>query len=223
MESTWIGVEVDPVSDCTEGLSNPDTSRQIIPKRRVGCRATRITQVDKGLDFVSTGPGGMLQRSGPRAGSRAQVVCLGVVTRTHTVDRLKRGAATNVVDLFVYVVVLNLFIEYLPQVLSESFTLTLLTAVLLKIVLELVVAAEHWVRARFREASKPIGKVVAGIALWAVLVGSKFLVLEVTHLVFGGRVRLGGFFSVFLLILALLVSRLAVRRLLVWATPDAQR
>ena len=44
--------------------------------------------------------------------------------------------AAAVVDVFVYVVVLNLFVEYLPVVISETFTLSLLTAVLLKGVLE---------------------------------------------------------------------------------------
>jgi hypothetical protein len=47
-----------------------------------------------------------------------------------------------------------------------------------------------------------------------VLFGSKFLVLETVNLAFGTRVSLGGFFSVTLLILVLLVSRAAVRRLL---------
>ena len=44
--------------------------------------------------------------------------------------------AAALVDVFVYVVVLNLFVEYLLHVLSETFTLSLLTAVLLKVVLE---------------------------------------------------------------------------------------
>ena len=48
------------------------------------------------------------------------------------------GCAADVVDVFVYVVVLNLFIEYFPAVISESFTLSLLTAVLLLIVALLV-------------------------------------------------------------------------------------
>ena len=76
--------------------------------------------------------------------------------------------------------------EYLPQVLSETFTLSLLTAVLLK----------------------------AAVLLWVVLFGSKFIVLEAVALVFDARVSLGGFFSVTLLILVLLLSRAAVRRLL---------
>lgn len=98
--------------------------------------------------------------------------------------------------------------------LSETFTLSLLTAVLLKGVLEIVVAAKNRVRARFRQASTPVGKVAAAVLLWAVLFGSKFLVLEAVALVFGDRVSLGGFFSVTLLIPALLLARTAVRRLL---------
>ena len=129
-------------------------------------------------------------------------------------DRLEPYGAAAVVDIFVYMVVLNLFVEYLPQVLSETFTLSLLTAVLLKGVLEVVVAAKNRVKARFRQASTPIGKLAAAVMLWAVLFGSKFLVLEAVGLVFGSRVSLGGFFSVTLLILVLLLSRAAVRRLL---------
>jgi hypothetical protein len=122
--------------------------------------------------------------------------------------------AAVVVDVFVYVVVLNLFVEYSPQVLSETFTLSLLTAVLLKGVLEVVLAAKDRVKKRFRQASTSIGKVAAALLLWVVLVGSKFIVLEAVDLVFGTRVSLGGFFSVTLLILVLLLSRAAVRRLL---------
>ena len=129
-------------------------------------------------------------------------------------EGLEPQLAAAVVDVFVYVVVLNLFVEYLPQVLSETFTLSLLTAVLLKGVLEVVVAAKNWAKARFRQASTPIGKIVAAVLLWVVLFGSKFLVLEAVALVFDARVSLGGFFSVTLLILALLLSRAAVRSLL---------
>ena len=55
---------------------------------------------------------------------------------------------------------------------------------------------------------------VAALLLWLVVFGSKFLVLEVVNVAFGDRVTLGGFFSVTLLILTLLLSRAAVRRLL---------
>ncbi|HSP38447.1 MAG TPA: hypothetical protein VLR26_11900 [Frankiaceae bacterium] len=125
--------------------------------------------------------------------------------------------AAAIVDVFVYVVVLNLFVEYFPRVLSETFTLSLLTAVLLKGVLEVVVVAKNRAKGRFRQASSRVGKVAAGLLLWVVLFGSKFLVLEAVDLVFGDRVSLGGFLSVTLLILGLLLSRAVVRRLLAQA------
>jgi hypothetical protein len=49
-----------------------------------------------------------------------------------------RARPADIIDVFVYVVVLNLAIEYLPAVISEGFTLSLLTAVLLKLALEVV-------------------------------------------------------------------------------------
>ncbi len=127
---------------------------------------------------------------------------------------LASHVAAWVVDLFVYVVVLNLFVEYLPAVISETFTLSVLTAVLLKGVLEFVLAAKKRVRSWFSAANGPVGKVLAALGLWAVLFGSKFVVLEVVHLVFGDAVQLGGFFAVTLLVVALMLARAGVRRLL---------
>lgn len=119
-----------------------------------------------------------------------------------------------VIDVFVYVVVLNLFVEYLPRVIAETFTLTLLTAVLLKVVLEVVVVVKDRLKGRFRRASTVPGRIGSGVLLWLVLVGSKVVVLECVDFVFGDRVSLGGFVSVTLLIVTLLVARTAVRRLL---------
>lgn len=120
----------------------------------------------------------------------------------------------DVVDVFVYVVVLNLAAQYLPQVITETFMLSLLTAVLLKLVLEVVLLVKNRVKVRFKAATSIVGKVGAGLLLWAVLVGSKFVVLELIALLFGDSVRLGGFFAVTGLILVLLLARAGVRRLL---------
>ena len=59
----------------------------------------------------------------------------------------------DVVDAFVYVVILNLAIEYLPTVISESFSLSLLTALLLKVTLEVVLLVKGAVMARLRTAA----------------------------------------------------------------------
>ena len=131
-----------------------------------------------------------------------------------------RARPADVIDLFVYVVVLNLAIEYVPSVISESFTLSLLTAALLKITLELVLLLKGQILTRLRAATTRRAKLAAALALWVVAAGSKLVVLALVDLVFGDAVSLGGFVPVTLLVLALLLSRTAVRRLL-YDTPAA--
>lgn len=134
--------------------------------------------------------------------------------------RWMRARPGDVVDLFVYVVVLNLAIEYVPSVLGESFTLSLLTAVLLKVALEVVIRVKNTILDRLRAASTRPARVVFALALWGVAAGSKLVVLELVDLVFGDAVSLGGFAPVTLLVLALMASRAAVRRLLYDAPGD---
>lgn len=101
----------------------------------------------------------------------------------------RRGLVSpaDVVDVFVYVVVLNLAVQFLPAVITESFTMSLFTAVVLKIVLEVVVAIKKRVRERFRTATSRPGKIGAALLLWALLIGSKFVVLELVAIIFRGR------------------------------------
>src|SRR6478672_808284 len=120
----------------------------------------------------------------------------------------------DVIDVFVYVVVLNLAIQYVPDVISETFTLSLLTAALLKFTLELVLLLKGAVLARLRGATTRLARTTSAVMLWVVAAGSKLVVLWLIDVVFGGSVSLGGFIPVTLLVIALLVSRTGVRRLL---------
>ena len=74
-----------------------------------------------------------------------------------------------------------------------------------------------WVKnkilARLRASTSRRTKVVAALSLWVIAAGSKVVVLELVNLFFGDAVSLGGFIPVTLLVVALLVSRGAVRRL----------
>jgi hypothetical protein len=143
-------------------------------------------------------------------------VAVGLIVRRFSggAGRWIRARPADVIDLFVYVVVLNLAIEYVPSVLSEGFTLSLLTAALLKIALELVILVKGEILTRLRAATTRAGKLAAAVSLWVVAAGSKVVVLELVAAVFGDAVSLGGFISVSLLVVALLASRGAVRRLL---------
>ena len=110
-------------------------------------------------------------------------------------------------DILIYVTVLNLFVEYNPLVIIDSFTISIFTAILLKILLELILTLEHKVVDVFKA-----NKVLRFFFVWLILFGSKFLILELVNLVFGDHVELGKFWDVFFLALSLLL----VRQALLW-------
>ena len=119
----------------------------------------------------------------------------------------------DLVDVFVYLVVLGAFTQLFPEVISESFLLALLTAILLKLVLEVVLLVKKRITARIHGARNPWIRVVNIAALLLVLPGSKFLVLELVDWVFGDAVYLGGFLQVTALIIVLMLARGGVRRI----------
>jgi hypothetical protein len=125
-----------------------------------------------------------------------------------------RARSADIIDVFVYVVVLNLAVEYVPSVISEGFTLSLLTAVLLKVALEVVILLKGRIVVRLKAADSRRAKAGNGLLLWVVAAGSKLVVLGLVDLVFGDKVSLGGFVSVTLLVVVLLLSRSGVRSLL---------
>jgi hypothetical protein len=116
--------------------------------------------------------------------------------------------------VFVYVVILNIAIQYVPSVISEGFTLSLLTALLLKVALEVVILVKSRIIGGLRAANTRLAKAAMAIGLWVFAAGSKFGVLLLIDVTFGAAVSLGGFIQVTVLIVALLISRTTVRRLL---------
>jgi len=118
----------------------------------------------------------------------------------------------DLVDVLVYLIVLEVFTQLFPDVISETFLLALLTAILLKVVLELVLRIKKNIVARIRSAETRRVRTVNALTLLLLLPGSKFLVLELVDLVFGDAVRLGGFFHVTALIIVLMLARGGMRR-----------
>jgi hypothetical protein len=111
-------------------------------------------------------------------------------------------------DILIYIIVLNLFVEYNSKIVIDSFTISIFTAILLKILLEIILKLEHQVAAFF-EAHK----VLQILFVWLILFGSKFLILEIVDLVFGEHVELGKFLDVIVLVIALMVAREVFQRI----------
>ena len=111
-------------------------------------------------------------------------------------------------DILIYIIVLNLFVEYNRKIIIDSFTISIFTAILLKILLEIILKLEHKVSDVFKSY-----KVLRIILVWLILFGSKFLILEVVDLIFGDHVELGKFLDVILLVIILMVAREVFQRI----------
>jgi hypothetical protein len=114
------------------------------------------------------------------------------------------GVVTNVL---VNVVVLNLFVEYFDKVIIDRFTISMLTAALLTFLVWLITRIEERVHHFFFDEHEGTGSRVLGlVAIWVILFGSKFVILEVVDWVFGDHVELGKLIEVMLLVVAMLVA-----------------
>ena len=118
-------------------------------------------------------------------------------------------------DVLVYIVVLNLFVEYAPAVIIESFSMSILTAVLMKLMLDVITRFEHRIVGFFRSKEGALFQVLGTVAFFTILAAGKLLILEVVDLVFGDAVELGHFVEVLVLILAMMATREIVQRIYV--------
>ena len=131
------------------------------------------------------------------------------MTETHTVtiSHAQEAYASWYIDVLIYTVVLNLFDEYVEGVQIDSFTISILTALLLKGMLVLVGRFEHRVHHWFEQKEGTAWRVLGVLTTLIILILSKLLILEIVNWVFGDRVELGHFVTVMALILTMIVAR----------------
>ncbi|MDH3916484.1 MAG: hypothetical protein OEU49_10035 [Chromatiales bacterium] len=94
--------------------------------------------------------------------------------------------------ILIDLVVLNLFVEYWRHVEIDSFTISLLAAVLLQALLKLTLAIEHRIGNYFKSKKSAMAKFMRIFSAWLVLFGSKFVILAAINLAFGDDVSFGG-------------------------------
>ena len=111
-------------------------------------------------------------------------------------------------DVLVYTTVLNLFVEFADAIVIDSFLISIFTAVVLKVLLDLLTLVEHHVSHFFTK----IHRVLGFLSMWAVLLLSKFVNLEVIDIIFGDHVELGKLLDVIVIVLALMISRALVQK-----------
>ena len=88
--------------------------------------------------------------------------------------------------------VLNLFDEYWRHVTVDSFTISILAAVLLQVLLKATLVLEHKVADHFSARPGAMAKFLRFFIAWLILFGSKFVMLGAIDFAFGDEVTFAG-------------------------------
>ena len=113
-------------------------------------------------------------------------------------------------EVLVDVVVLNLYVEFVHTIVIDSFYISVLTALLLKLMVDAVKGLEQAVSAYLAAKEGAAWKPIRWAAVWLILFLSKFVILEAVNFVFGDHVELGSFFEIVALIVTMLAANAAL-------------
>lgn len=111
--------------------------------------------------------------------------------------------------------VLGLFDEYWDKVHVASFTVMVLAAVLLQILLKVTIAIEHIVAKFFNARPGGFMTFMRFFCAWLVLFGSKFVILEALSMAFGDQVRFSGAFHGIITLIVVVVVMLLAEEIIV--------
>ena len=117
--------------------------------------------------------------------------------------------------ILIDLVVLNLFAEYWHSVQVDTFTISLLAAILLQLLLKITIAVEHRVAGYFKARPGGFMTFMRFFCAWLVLFGSKFVILEAIALAFGGRVHFEGPFHGIIALIVVVVVMLVAEEVVV--------
>ena len=137
----------------------------------------------------------------------------------NTLDRApsprQRGFFRYLTATLVDLAVLGLFAQYWDQVRVTSFTVMLLVAAMLQLLLKLTIALEHRLAAFFNARPGGFAKFMRYFSAWLVLFGSKFVMLEALSVVFGDGLHFGGPYHGIVPLIVVVVTMLVVEAALV--------
>ncbi len=119
-------------------------------------------------------------------------------------NRSQRLFLSWITAILLNIVVLGLFVEYSNSIITDSFTIVILTAFVLKALLSITLAVEHRVRNFFWKRDGLAFRVAGFLAAWAILFSSKFAILEVMNFIFRDHVEIAGFIPLIVLIVTMI-------------------
>ena len=113
-------------------------------------------------------------------------------------------------------VVLNLFAEYWSLVAVDTFTTSLLAAVLLQVLLKATIWLEHKAMDYFNaRGGGGLNTFLKYFIAWLILFGSKFVILEALAQAFGSKVHFGGIWHGIITLIVVVVVMLIAEEVMV--------
>ncbi|WP_020207775.1 hypothetical protein [Gilvimarinus chinensis] len=117
--------------------------------------------------------------------------------------------------ILIDLVVLGLFNEYWDRVHIEAFSVALLVAALMQLLLQATFKVEHYVSDYFKTKSGAAAKGAYYVAVWFILFVSKFIMLGAIEFAFGDQIHFDGRFHGAVPFIAVVVVMIAAEELVV--------
>lgn len=114
------------------------------------------------------------------------------IALTEDVSNRQRLFVRYLVAVLIDLTVLNLFDEFWDLVTIGPFSVSVLAAVLLQVLLKVTLVLEHKVAGYFNSKSGGFARFMRYFTAWLILFGSKFVMLGAIELAFGDNVRFTG-------------------------------
>ena len=114
------------------------------------------------------------------------------IALTEEISNRQRLFVRYLVAILIDLTVLNLFDEFWDLVTISPFSVSVLAAVLLQVLLRATLVLEHKVAGYFNSKSGGFARFMRYFTAWLILFGSKFLMLGAIELAFGDNVLFTG-------------------------------
>jgi len=137
------------------------------------------------------------------------------VALTEVPSNSQRLFVRYVLATLIDLTVLNLFDEYWAYVTVASFTISILAAILLQVLLKATLALEHRIAGYFNAKSGAAATVMRYFVAWLILFGSKFVMLGAINFAFGNEVVFAGPLHGVAAFIAVVVAMLVAEELVV--------
>jgi len=135
------------------------------------------------------------------------------VALTEVPSSAQRLYVRYLVAILIDLTVLNIFDEFALNVSVPSFSVSIVAAILLQVLLKATLALEHRVAGYFNRKTGTAAKVLRWFCAWLILFGSKFVILGALKLALGDEIMFTGPLHGVVAFIAVVVVMLAAEEL----------